>query len=119
MSPSLTAIYRFPVKSCRGEAVASARVQPWGLDGDRRWMLVDDAGQAITAREVNRLVLIHPELTATGLRVSAPDAVPLEVVTPDAIWIIDQTPERTATLFACTPPGSTSHRLVVHLALAA
>lgn len=42
-----------------------------------------------------------------------------EVVTPDAIRIIDQTPERTATLFACTPPGSTSHRLVVHLALAA
>jgi sortase A len=45
--------------------------------------------------------------------------VSTEAVTPDAIWIIDQTPERTATLFACTPPGSTSHRLVVHLALAA
>jgi sortase A len=40
-----------------------------------------------------------------------------EVVTPDAIRIIDQTPDRTATLFACTPPGSTSHRLVIHLAL--
>jgi len=45
--------------------------------------------------------------------------VSTEVVTPDAIWIVNQTPERTATLFACTPPGSTSHRLVVHLALAA
>ncbi|MFT3852525.1 MAG: class E sortase [Ilumatobacteraceae bacterium] len=42
-----------------------------------------------------------------------------EVVTPDAIRIIDQTPEHTATLFACTPPGSTSHRLVIHLVLAA
>jgi sortase A len=42
-----------------------------------------------------------------------------EVVTPDQVRIIDQTPERTATLFACTPLGSTSHRLVVHLALAA
>ena len=41
-----------------------------------------------------------------------------EVVTPDQVRIIDQTPERTATLFACTPPGSTSHRLVIHLALA-
>ncbi len=40
-----------------------------------------------------------------------------EVVTPDAVWIINQTPEATATLFACTPVGSTSHRLVVHLAL--
>lgn len=43
--------------------------------------------------------------------------VATEVVTPDAVRIIDQTPERTATLFACTPPGSTSHRLVIHLAL--
>jgi sortase A len=41
-----------------------------------------------------------------------------EVVTPDAMWIVDQTPARTATLFACTPPGSTKFRLVVHLALA-
>lgn len=40
-----------------------------------------------------------------------------EIVTPDAIRIIDQTPSPTATLFACTPPGSTSHRIVVHLAL--
>ncbi len=42
-----------------------------------------------------------------------------EVVTPDAIRIIDQTAAPTATLFACTPPGSTSHRIVIHLALAA
>ena len=42
-----------------------------------------------------------------------------EVVTPDAIRIIDQTPDATATLFACTPPGSTSHRIVIHLALSA
>ncbi len=40
-----------------------------------------------------------------------------EVVTPDQVRIIDQTPDRTATLFACTPPGSTSHRLVIHLVL--
>lgn len=42
-----------------------------------------------------------------------------EIVTPDAIRIIDQTPEATATLFACTPPGFTSHRIVIHLALSA
>ena len=40
-----------------------------------------------------------------------------EVVTPDALHIVDQTPARTATLFACTPPGSTRFRLVVHLEL--
>jgi sortase A len=41
-----------------------------------------------------------------------------EIVAPDAIWIVDQTPMPTATLFACHPPGSTRQRIVVHLELA-
>jgi sortase A len=40
-----------------------------------------------------------------------------EIVAPDAIWIINQTADATATLFACHPPGSTRQRIVVHLAL--
>ena len=40
-----------------------------------------------------------------------------EIVTPDAIRIIDQTADKTATLFACHPIGSTRQRIVVHLAL--
>jgi sortase A len=40
-----------------------------------------------------------------------------EIVDPTAIRIVDQTPEPTATLFACHPPGSTAERYVVHLAL--
>jgi len=39
-----------------------------------------------------------------------------EIVTPDALRIADQTPDRTATLFACHPPGSARFRFVVHLA---
>lgn len=42
-----------------------------------------------------------------------------EVVYPDAVHIIDQTPDRTATLFACHPVGSTKQRIVIHLAMAA
>ena len=40
-----------------------------------------------------------------------------EVVTPDALRIVGQTPNATATLFACHPPGSAKFRFVVHLAL--
>jgi uncharacterized protein len=83
MSARLTSINRFPVKSCRGESVESAVVEPWGLAGDRRWMVVDEAGTVITAREVNGLLLASPEITATGLRVTAPDLPPLEIATPD------------------------------------
>jgi sortase A len=38
----------------------------------------------------------------------------IEVVTPDALWIVDQHPGRTLTLFACHPIGSASQRIVVH-----
>jgi sortase A len=39
-----------------------------------------------------------------------------DIVLPDALWIVDQTADYTATLFACNPPGSTRQRIVVHLA---
>lgn len=41
------------------------------------------------------------------------------VVGPDALEILTQTPQFTATLFACNPPGSTRERYVVHLAMRA
>ena len=40
-----------------------------------------------------------------------------EVVTPDAMRIVDQTPDATGTLFACHPPGSARYRYVVKLGL--
>lgn len=36
-----------------------------------------------------------------------------QVVTPDAMWIVDQRPGRSITLFACHPPGSAQYRYVV------
>lgn len=36
----------------------------------------------------------------------------LEIVDPDALWIVSQTPTKTATLFACHPKGSTKKRIV-------
>lgn len=89
MALTLTGLNRFPVKSCRGEALSEALVEPWGLAGDRRWMLVDDAGVAITARTVNAMVLLRPEITTTGLRLHAPGTAAgpgsavLEVPVPD------------------------------------
>jgi sortase A len=41
-----------------------------------------------------------------------------QVVTPQDVWIINQTPARTLTLFACHPPGSTRERFVVFAKLA-
>ncbi len=43
--------------------------------------------------------------------------VSTEIVAPEAMWIVDQTSDARATLFACHPPGSISERIVVHLQL--
>lgn len=41
----------------------------------------------------------------------------ISIVQPNAMYIISQTLGRTATLFACHPPGSTRQRIVAHLVL--
>lgn len=42
-----------------------------------------------------------------------------QIVLPNAMWIVTQTPASTATLFACHPVGSTAERIVVFLQLQA
>jgi uncharacterized protein YcbX len=78
----LTSVYRYPIKSCRGHPMPVAVVEPWGLAGDRRWMVIDDTGEAITARQQPRLVLVTPETTEAGLLLHAPGAEPLSVRPP-------------------------------------
>ena len=72
MPLQLTDIWRYPVKSCRGERLAEAVVQPWGLAGDRRWMIVDAAGDPVTAREYPALVLVTPRVESGKLTLASP-----------------------------------------------
>jgi hypothetical protein len=84
MAPQLTSIWRYPVKSCRGEELIAARVEPWGLAGDRRWMIVDAAGGHVTAREHPRLVLVTPRLNGAGhITLTSPDRPDLTVPVPN------------------------------------
>ncbi|MFT4167175.1 MAG: MOSC domain-containing protein [Microlunatus sp.] len=78
----LSRLRRYPVKSCRGEDLPACEVEPWGLLGDRRWMVVDPSGRAVTAREENRLVLVDPVITGEGLRLRFPGIEDLAVVRP-------------------------------------
>ena len=84
----MTALNRYPVKSFRGEPLDRAVVEPWGLRGDRRWMVVDDQGDPITAREVHRMLLVRPELVEGGLALTSPDAPSLTVATPDGSELV-------------------------------
>ncbi len=82
MSLQLVDIWRYPVKSCRGEQLSEALVEPWGLAGDRRWMVVDAAGEAVTAREHPRMVLVTPQLNGDKITLASPDKADLLVAVP-------------------------------------
>jgi uncharacterized protein YcbX len=82
----VTSLHRHPLKSGSIEDLASARVEHWGVAGDRRWMVVDADGAFLTAREERRLLAIDATLTETGLRLSAPGRPSLEVPDPDPAY---------------------------------
>lgn len=76
----ITRLRVYPVKSCAGEDVDSAWVNPWGLDQDRRWALVDDAGEQITARDHNSLLgIVARALTETVVQLTDRDGVSITV----------------------------------------
>ena len=68
----LTALYLYPVKSCRGLAVASAAVAAHGLVGDRRFLVVDAEDRFLTQRVHPRMALITTTLTSDALTLSSP-----------------------------------------------
>ncbi|MGC5038768.1 MOSC domain-containing protein [Streptomyces sp. DT190] len=85
----LHAIHVHPVKAVRGLAPREAAVEPWGLAGDRRWLLVDDGGKVVTQRQQPRLALAAAELLPDGgVRLSAPGREPLTVPVPRPIGTV-------------------------------
>ncbi len=82
MSLHVTDVWRYPVKSCRGERLVSAAVEPWGLAGDRRWMVVDADGAQVTAREYPQMVLVTPRLGDGLITLSSPGLPDLAVPVP-------------------------------------
>jgi hypothetical protein len=75
----VSALYRYPIKSCRGTPLAEAALDPRGIVGDRRLMLVDAEGEFLTQRELPRMSLIAPSLDGDLLTVRAPGADELRV----------------------------------------
>ena len=78
----LAAIYTYPVKGCRRIDHRAAVVEPWGLAGDRRWLIIGPNGKGLTQREERRLALIRPSLTAHGLVLRTDGAADLDVPVP-------------------------------------
>lgn len=82
----LSALYRYPLKSAKGEMLQRSRLDRLGLVGDRRWMLVDEAsGRFLTQRaEAQMSQLSATWNNAGGLTLAASGRQPLDVPVPGA-----------------------------------
>jgi uncharacterized protein YcbX len=80
----VASLHTYPVKSAHRIDHDGAEVEPWGLAGDRRWLVVDDAdGQSVTQREAPGLVAARPSFVDGVLRLRAAGAPDLDVPVPD------------------------------------
>ncbi len=74
-TPTVAALWRYPVKSLQGEPLQAAQVSSEGLEGDRRYAIFDAVtGFGVTARR-------HPELLFATGRLQADGSA--EIVLPD------------------------------------
>jgi len=61
----------YPVKSLAGISLGQSIVDGFGLQNDRRWMLVDSQGKMLTQRKLARMCLIQPQITPQGIHLAA------------------------------------------------
>ncbi|MFB7127991.1 MOSC domain-containing protein [Kitasatospora sp. NPDC056273] len=79
----LTGLHVYPVKSMYRLSPDTAVVQPWGLAGDRRWMLADANGRFVSQREDAALARVRTGLLPDGvLTLTTPDGSRIEVPAP-------------------------------------
>ena len=82
MTPTISGLYVYPVKSCKGLYAHTAQLTPRGLLHDREWMIVEASGDParfVTQREHPRLALVETGLCASALTMSAPGVEDLSV----------------------------------------
>lgn len=65
----LSEINIYPIKSMGGISLTEAQVTDRGIEGDRRWMLVDKNGKFITQRKHPRLALLQPAIDGSEISV--------------------------------------------------
>jgi uncharacterized protein YcbX len=79
----LASLHLYPVKGCHRADVAAARVEEWGLAGDRCWMIVDGNGVGVTQRETAALTGLRAAVGPDGgLGLSAPGLPTVSVDPP-------------------------------------
>src|SRR5262245_27566533 len=79
----LASIHTYPIKGCHRDDQDQATVEPWGLAGDRRWLIVDhESSSLVTQPDTTRLTQIRPAVAPGGLVLRARGFPDLTVAEP-------------------------------------
>ncbi|HXH03983.1 MAG TPA: MOSC N-terminal beta barrel domain-containing protein [Candidatus Competibacteraceae bacterium] len=73
----ITALYHYPLKSGRGIALDEARLDRYGIVGDRRWLVIDAQGRFLSQRRFPRMALLEARPAGEGVWLAAPGRAPL------------------------------------------
>lgn len=73
MVKTLSGLYIYPVKSCKGISLKEVTVEAKGPRWDRRWMLVDNQGRFITQRKYHSLALVSVQVNGQDLLITFPN----------------------------------------------
>jgi uncharacterized protein YcbX len=83
--PRLASIHIYPLKAGRAVDLSESAVEPWGLAGDRRWLVIDGAGRFVSQREEPALARVIAAYPAAGaVRAAAGRPLPTDAVTLSA-----------------------------------
>jgi uncharacterized protein YcbX len=109
----VTQLWRYPVKSMRGEVLSSARFERGGIPFDRRFALLDDSpesarrGKPTTATQFPSMLGYGASVADGSVVVSLPDGAVIDVTQPAvAERLAIETGLRLA---LCDEPGGTNH----------
>ncbi len=80
----LTSIHIYPMKAARAVDLDESVVEPWGLMGDRRWLLVDEDGRFVSQREEPSLARVVVNCGPGMISVSAAGFPGRQVAAPAA-----------------------------------
>jgi len=75
----------YPVKSLGQITLTTSTLETFGLQHDRRWMVIDTNQHMLTQRQQSRMCLIQVTLATNGILLTAPGITDLEVRQPDSI----------------------------------
>ncbi|MEV6348988.1 MOSC N-terminal beta barrel domain-containing protein [Actinoplanes sp. NPDC051851] len=78
----LVSLHTYPIKGCHRLDHQEAEVEPWGLRGDRRWMMVDADGVGITQRDTPLLTQLAARPRPGGMLLNAPGLPDLDLGEP-------------------------------------